>query len=100
MLYTGAGGIGLELVRQLLEWGCRVAVCDINDAALVSAGEKLSPLSGFSLHKLDVSDRAAVADFVEVLKEKYQRVSMLFNNAGVVAANALEASSWFVNIEL
>lgn len=84
-------------MKQLLENGCKVALCDINDAALERAGEQLSAFSGYSLHKLDVSDRKAVAEFVEIMRVKYQRVSLLFNNAGVVAANSIEASSWLVS---
>src|SRR5262245_38410529 len=52
----GANGIGRALARAAAQAGARVAVCDVDGAAMAA----LSSVAGISTRPLDGSDRAAV----------------------------------------
>ncbi len=44
------------------------------------------PQADLEIMKLDVSSQKNVADFAERYKEKYSRLDVLVNNAGIMAA--------------
>jgi NAD(P)-dependent dehydrogenase (short-subunit alcohol dehydrogenase family) len=91
----GAGGIGLELCRQLLEAGAAgVCVVDNSAARLEAALAALGCPERVSAHAVDVTSLAQVERLREEVLARWTRVSMLFNNVGVVAANNLLDSSW------
>lgn len=82
---TGGGnGIGREVVLALLARGGRVAAVDISTAALdetarlAHAGERLT------IHRIDISDRAAVATLPDLVVTAHGRVDGLLNVAGVI----------------
>jgi len=83
---TGAGGgIGRQLVLQLLARGASVAAVDINQQALeetqrqaAAYGEKLS------LHRVNITDRNAVCSLPHEVEEKHGRIDALINNAGII----------------
>src|ERR1700730_13730212 len=85
---TGAGsGIGREVTRALLDAGYCVAVAGRREAALQEtvAGD------GAAAHRAvvvatDVSDPGAVDALFARVREKWGRVDLLFNNAGVFGA--------------
>ncbi len=84
---TGAAqGIGRSIAISLAACGAQVAICDrvedgLNETAKTCAsypgGEPLTSV-------MDVRDAAAVAAFVEAIKERFGRVDTLVNNAGGV----------------
>eukprot|EP00511_Aplanochytrium_stocchinoi_P011878 CAMPEP_0204878296 /NCGR_PEP_ID=MMETSP1348-20121228/48672_1 /ASSEMBLY_ACC=CAM_ASM_000700 /TAXON_ID=215587 /ORGANISM="Aplanochytrium stocchinoi, Strain GSBS06" /LENGTH=225 /DNA_ID=CAMNT_0052035267 /DNA_START=1 /DNA_END=676 /DNA_ORIENTATION=- len=97
----GASGIGLSLTKQLLSKGCSVSICDISTERLNKAQTELATLvtelarnSDLNVkctsHRVDVTQRDQVEAFANEVIEQFGRVSILFNNAGVVAANTLE----------
>eukprot|EP00510_Aplanochytrium_minuta_P006995 CAMPEP_0184041796 /NCGR_PEP_ID=MMETSP0955-20130417/64188_1 /TAXON_ID=627963 /ORGANISM="Aplanochytrium sp, Strain PBS07" /LENGTH=318 /DNA_ID=CAMNT_0026332301 /DNA_START=52 /DNA_END=1005 /DNA_ORIENTATION=- len=96
----GAGGIGFELAKLLLSKGCSVSICDNSEERLESAVKKLREVSSknenvkCSSHVVDVTDRECVERYSRTVVDEHGKVSLLFNNAGVVAANTLENSSW------
>ena len=75
----GAKGIGLGIARALIEAGVRVAVADLDDAALESVEAEL----GVQVYRLDVTDRVAYAAVAEHVQTTLGDVSLLVNNAGV-----------------
>jgi NAD(P)-dependent dehydrogenase (short-subunit alcohol dehydrogenase family) len=90
----GANGIGNEVVRALLQQGCKCAVADLDEAALLAFSTELSPVFGSRLttHRCDVSLLAECEQLVrEVLAAHGGRLTLLVNNAGIVAANSLGA---------
>lgn len=84
-LITGAGrGLGTAIARGMAEAGARVILADVNgaeaecEAATLRAEGK--DAKGIAL---DVTDRAALADFAAKLIEDEGGLDILVNNAGV-----------------
>ncbi|MCW2673462.1 MAG: short-chain dehydrogenase/reductase [Frankiales bacterium] len=99
---TGAGsGIGRGLAKLLDEGGWRLALCDVDEAALEKtagdlAGEVLAA-------RVDVADRAAVEAFAADVEQRYGRVDLVVNNAGVDVSQTVRDTSyddfeWLMNI--
>ncbi len=82
---TGAGsGIGRALAAGLARRGARLALSDVDEAALAgTAGAARA--AGVAVHAapLDVADRAAVGAYAEAVVGHYGVVHQLYNNAGV-----------------
>lgn len=86
IVVTGAGGgIGRELVLNLLSKGASVAAVDINNEALEEtvkqAGEKNNVLS---THVVNLIDRAVVEALPEQVIAHHGRVDGILNNAGII----------------
>ena len=80
-LITGGGaGIGKATAIRFAEEGATVVICDVNAAA----GEATAAEFGIDFYLVDISDRQAVQDWVEVVFAKYGRIDILINNAGVL----------------
>lgn len=71
----GAQGIGQATVRRLVADGARVAVVDLNEPE--AGGPDVLSLVG------DVSDEASVEAAFAATVERFGRVDMVFNNAGI-----------------
>jgi NAD(P)-dependent dehydrogenase (short-subunit alcohol dehydrogenase family) len=109
-LITGAGrGIGLGIAKSLASEGCNIVVCDIHDAETVAdALDGLRERGAEVLYcRADVSDSDARARMLAQIKERFGRLDVLVNNAGVapkVRADILEATEesydWVMNINL
>jgi len=97
-LITGAGrGIGLGIAKALAAEGLDIAVGDIQDEAAVEpALQALRDLGAGVLYgRADVSDAADRARLLADVRERFGRLHVLVNNAGVaprVRADILEAT--------
>ena len=93
---TGAGsGIGRALAVELARRGTRLAISDVNDAALdetVALCEKAGG-DGHKYH-LDVADRAAVLAHAEDVTRDLGNANLVINNAGVALMAPVEEMSW------
>lgn len=76
----GATGIGLELARQLVARGNRVAICGRRRAKIEAAAEAVPGLSGLAC---DLSQDAGIKEFVDFIRATFQTLDILINNAGV-----------------
>ena len=96
---TGGGtGMGRELVRQLAQEGCHVAMCDVIEENMLETYEivsKESPGITLTKHVCDVSNEEQVIRFKdEVLSEqKTETINLLFNNAGIGGGGSFIDSS-------
>ncbi|WP_028922358.1 SDR family NAD(P)-dependent oxidoreductase [Pseudonocardia acaciae] len=102
---TGAGsGIGRALAIELAGKGARLALSDIDEAAVAdtaAACEKLGTKA--KSYRLDVADRAAVTAHADEVAAEFGTVNLVVNNAGVAAMATVEEMSyqdldWIVGI--
>ncbi|VTU19012.1 Levodione reductase [Variovorax sp. SRS16] len=79
----GASGVGLALVRQLLDAGARVTVVDRDEAALQRALEALDPARSIGV-AADVAQEADVQRYVDTAMRKFGCIDLFHNNAAIV----------------
>ncbi len=95
MISAGANGIGLALARAFVREGARVAVCDVDSAAL-EALRNSDPL----LHatKCDVAQRNEVANWFSAALAHLGGLDCLVNNAGIAGptgkVDAIAPEEW------
>lgn len=108
VVITGAGsGIGRQLALRAAREGALLAVSDWDEQRL---GESVDLLKAAGVRELrsdrvDVSDRAAVAEWATAVADQFGRVNMLINNAGVSMTGDFEEMSyedfdWIVGVNL
>ncbi|WP_181957994.1 SDR family NAD(P)-dependent oxidoreductase [Nonomuraea mesophila] len=78
---TGGSQIGLGIARALARQGLKVALADIDTAALAQAAEELASVTEVAAIELDVRDRAAFANAADQVERRLGTVSVLVNNA-------------------
>ena len=90
-LVTGAGtGLGYALAKSLVSMGARVMATDIDEARLLQLKEHSSDLPGRLITEiLDVRDRKQFKRCIELLVEKWGKLDILLNNAGVCNAGEI-----------
>lgn len=81
VLLTGAaGGIGSALARQLAGHGARLALVDLDAAGL---DRLATELPGSTTHRMDLTDRAALAGLVPDVVAAHGGLDVLICNAGL-----------------
>ena len=80
VITAGASGIGSEVAIALSEAGAQVAICDLNKSLLESFSKK-NPL--ISVYHADVSNESEVQSFFREIKDKFNNIDVLINNAGI-----------------
>lgn len=92
---TGAaGGIGRAIAAELSVRGCHLALADIDETRLSEVALQLArPGLRISVHRLDVSDREAVAALPDRVIQEHAAVDLLVNNAGVALGGTFEQGS-------
>lgn len=89
----GANGVGIGIVRNLLEAGARVAIADIRQDAIDRALASLDNREVMGI-QLNVMDRAGFMDAADKVEAEFGPVSLLFNNAGINLFQTIEDSSY------
>ena len=83
----GSHGLGLEIARAYLASGARVLVCARDAAALDRARTELESLApdptSVATATVDVSEPEAVEGLVGYALERFSRIHVLVNNAGI-----------------
>lgn len=80
-LITGsAQGIGESIARMFNKEGAKVVLVDMKEEALKKVASELVESSYYAL---DVTDKSAVENMVKDVVEKYGRIDILINNAGI-----------------
>lgn len=104
---TGAGsGIGREVALLCAKRGAHLALCDINGVGLAETTNTARTLGAQVLSsRVDVSDAEAMTRFAQATSDRFGRVDLLVNNAGVaVVGGFLETNlkdwQWLVDINL
>lgn len=83
---TGAGsGIGRALAQELARQGARLAISDIDPDGLAETARLLSAtVQDVDAQLVDVSDKAAIEAYALHVKDRFEQVHQLYNNAGTV----------------
>ncbi len=99
-LITGANqGLGLEIARHYLDAGASVFVCARNAELLAGAHEELAARAGdadrVASAIADVADAGQVDALVATATERFPRLSILVNNAGIYGPKgSIEEVDW------
>lgn len=82
----GASGIGAATVRRFAAEGAAVVVADIQ----VAPGAEIARETGSVFHELDVADDGAWAGLMALVAERFGRLDVVVNNAGIVSGQSIE----------
>ncbi len=95
LVTAGARGIGRTIAETFLSHASRVHVCDIDSSAI---DDFLAVNPGANACVTDVSDATMVDSLFDKLEERYGRLDVLVNNAGVAGptlpAQDIEPEDW------
>jgi 3-oxoacyl-[acyl-carrier protein] reductase len=81
LITGGAAGIGKATAIKFAKEGAKVVLCDVDLEAGQALAEELG--NGAVCYKVDVTNREAVQEWVDDVVEKYGRIDVLVNNAGI-----------------
>ncbi len=85
LITGGAAGIGKATAERFSESGATVVICDLNE----EAGRDTAEMLGIDFSAVNVADRQDVQNWIDTVVEKYSRIDVLINNAGVLRDNML-----------
>lgn len=103
---TGAGGgIGKQLALELARLGANISISDIDNENLEQTAKEAATYGG-RVHRceLDVSDRAAVFNYADLVDQEFGEINLIINNAGVgLASGGLRSTTvdefeWLMSI--
>jgi len=80
----GARGIGKAIALRLAEEGSNIAICDVNPDILGATSRDIES-KGVSVlaEKVDVTDAEDVQKFTQKVLDKFGKINILINNAGI-----------------
>ena len=92
VVITGAAsGIGKGFALRFLDLGCKVALLDYDEKGLNNLATSWSfEPHQFMLLPLNVTDYSSYKSAVEKIVERWQRIDVLFNNAGIANCGFME----------
>ncbi len=95
VLITGSSrGLGFILARELAREGCDLVICARDPDELEQARAKLAQITPRVLAvPCDVSDPQQVSQLVDAATAHFGRIDMLINNAGIIQAAPLQATT-------
>ena len=80
----GAKGIGLGIAKELARLGCRLAIWDMDQAALLEATDQIAALGAeVRACQVNVASQDQVEAAVTQLLASFGRIDVLVNNAGI-----------------
>lgn len=97
----GASGIGRGIAEELIAAGAQVVIADIEQAAL----DSVAPAIGATGIQTDVSKAESVQALADQVIERFGRIDILCNNAGVGSMAKIEAMTlddwkWMLGVNL
>jgi NAD(P)-dependent dehydrogenase (short-subunit alcohol dehydrogenase family) len=85
----GAGGIGLGIAKALAVEGCKVAITDDNEEALINATKAGGGETAFAWQRCDITKREQVSQLFKWLDDELGPVDILVNSAGINVGNRM-----------
>ena len=91
----GASGMGLAMARSFAKAGMKVVIADIEQAARDAAqAEFESSNAEFLVLPLDVTDRDAMTAAADATEERFGKVHVVCNNAGVAVGGPIDQMAY------
>lgn len=78
----GASGIGKATALRFAEEGAKVIIADVNEELGQETLKQLGADAAF--YKVNVADREEVQKWIDAVVEKYSRIDVIVNNAGIL----------------
>jgi NADP-dependent 3-hydroxy acid dehydrogenase YdfG len=105
VLITGASsGIGVGIARELAKAGAIVVLGARRVDRLEAVAEEIRAAGGKVMtRRLDVTDRADVTAFADAARQKFGRVDVIVNNAGVMPLSpmaSLKVDEWEMMVDV
>lgn len=83
-IVTGAAsGIGFGTSKRFLQEGAKVAICDVRQESVDAAVEQLGEYGTVCGFANDITNRAGCDEFVKKVVDRFGKVDILINNAGI-----------------
>lgn len=82
----GSSGIGKAIAERYAWEGMEVVIADVNE----EKGQELADEAGYDFIKCDVSDQEQVESLVEETVERFGRLDVMVNNAGIGSQATIE----------
>jgi len=94
VIVTGANrGLGLAVCKNLIEHNHYIIATSRSNEGIEELKSAFSHYPEKLILKLDVSDAESIKRFAQIVKDKYERIDCLINNAGIFSKqNAKELS--------
>ncbi len=86
----GTSGIGKEIVKELLEKGCKVITCYHCNDSLAKETEDQFNNNNLLIVKCDVSNEDDVINMFNIISDKFGKIDYLVNNAGMFIDNFIK----------
>jgi len=86
----GAQGFGLAIAKRFIDSGAKVIIWDIDDNEIKLAQKKINS-SSFNFQNVDVTDFKSVTENLKQIKEKFGKIDIFINNAGISGLNTTVA---------
>ena len=86
----GTSGIGKEIVKELLDKGCKVITCYHSNESLAKETEKEFSNENLLIIKCDVSNEEEVINMYNNISTKFGKIDYLVNNAGTFIDNLIK----------
>ncbi len=84
----GARGIGREIAIRFAKEGADVCICDVNEQLLRNVAQELQGMGREAMGvKVDVTIFSEVEQMVQKVLDKFSKIDILINNAGVTRDN-------------
>ena len=90
----GASGIGYGIARTLLKAGMKVVIADASQAHLDEVKAELKGVNNVHFLKVDVTDRAAMAEAADEVERVFGKVHVICNNAGIASGQAMDEAEY------
>jgi len=82
----GAQGFGLAITERFIEAGAKVIIWDIDENEIKLAEKKINS-SNFNFQIVDVTNYESVTENLKKIQDKFGRIDILINNAGISGLN-------------
>ncbi|KXI27461.1 SDR family oxidoreductase [Paraglaciecola hydrolytica] len=106
LITGGASGLGAALVKQYAQRGATICIADLHaERAKKVIAENAQQATDVFFQPCDITSQADVEELLQVITERWGKLDILINNAGVATGGALayediEQWEWVLNINL